>query len=256
MTDNQKANSESPRRLRVLDLFSGLGGWSQAFLDAGHDVVRVELDPRFRDVPGTRIMDARDWTEGGFDVVLASPPCQGFSTASLGHHWGRSWEPGRDADYSIKTDVGRLCLELARWTFDHAPGFGRFVWIENPRAMLRKTVWSLRLPRRTVTYCQYGLPYQKPTDLWGVFPSTWTPRPACRARAPCRQSAPRGSKTGLQGVGHEGYIRRGDRGRHPMGATWNSRTHNKGVPVETTAAKRALVPYELSREVMEAVTAS
>ena len=32
-------------KLRVLDLFAGEKGWSQAFADAGHIVVTVELNP-------------------------------------------------------------------------------------------------------------------------------------------------------------------------------------------------------------------
>ena len=33
------------RKLRVLDLFAGEKGWSQAFADAGHEVVTVEINP-------------------------------------------------------------------------------------------------------------------------------------------------------------------------------------------------------------------
>ena len=36
--------------MRVLDLFAGLKGWSQAFSDRGHDVRTVENDKRFDDI--------------------------------------------------------------------------------------------------------------------------------------------------------------------------------------------------------------
>lgn len=202
--------------MKVLDLFSGLGGWSQAFMDAGHEVVRIELDPRFKDVPGTVTADVRDFKETGFDVALASPPCEGFSVAAI----GKNWRSSLDAGYVPTTDRARLGLELARWTFTNAPKMGRHVWIENPRAMLRTQMFTRALARRTVTYCAYGLPYQKPTDLWGVYPAKWHPRPVCKPRAPCHEAASRGAKTGLQGV------------RDP--------------------AKRSVVPYQLSREVLEA----
>ena len=75
--------------LRVLDLFSGLGGFSEAFLRAGHDVVRLDNNSMMIDIEGTQIYDvtkvlqddshAQMW--GSFDVILASPPCLDFSLA-------------------------------------------------------------------------------------------------------------------------------------------------------------------------------
>ena len=37
--------------MRVLDLFSGMGGFSEAFLLAGDEVVRVENNPLLSEVP-------------------------------------------------------------------------------------------------------------------------------------------------------------------------------------------------------------
>lgn len=34
--------------MRVLDLFSGLGGWSSAFIAAGNDVTTVDIDTKFK----------------------------------------------------------------------------------------------------------------------------------------------------------------------------------------------------------------
>lgn len=81
--------------MKVLDLCSGLGGFSEAFLQAGHDVLRIENNPLLADVPHTQIMDIfefRDWLEDIvnndrdeefpiIDIVLFSPPCYEFSTA-------------------------------------------------------------------------------------------------------------------------------------------------------------------------------
>ena len=55
------------------------------------------------------------------------------------------------------------------------------------------------LERRTVTYCQYGEPRMKPTDLWGGFPPGLEFR-RCRNGDPCHEAAPRGAKTGTQGI--------------------------------------------------------
>lgn len=40
----------------------------------------------------------------------------------------------------------------------------------------------------------------KPTDIWHNSP--WIPRPKCKRGAPCHTPAPRGSKTGTQGMGN------------------------------------------------------
>jgi len=79
--------------MRVLDLFSGFGGWSQAFVTAGHEVMRIENNPLLKDIPHTNLMcvkEFRDWIieqqERGYalarpDLILASPPCLEFSNA-------------------------------------------------------------------------------------------------------------------------------------------------------------------------------
>ena len=43
--------------MKVLDLFSGLGGFSEAFLLAGDEVVRVENNPLLSEVPATTQQD-------------------------------------------------------------------------------------------------------------------------------------------------------------------------------------------------------
>ena len=61
------------------------------------------------------------------------------------------------------------------------------------------------LPRYTVTYCQYStdLPLEqrrmKPTDIWTNHPNPKF-KPICKNGAPCHVAAPRGSKTGTQGI--------------------------------------------------------
>lgn len=47
--------------------------------------------------------------------------------------------------------------------------------------------------------CQYGETRMKPTDIWHHSPA-WTPRPACKNGDPCHVAAPRGSRTGTQGI--------------------------------------------------------
>lgn len=76
----------------MIDLFSGLGGASEAFLKNGWDVRRVENNPVFcaggeHSVPHTQCADVMtlkiDDSAKGVDFLWASPPCYEFSTAYM-----------------------------------------------------------------------------------------------------------------------------------------------------------------------------
>ncbi len=74
-------------------------------------------------------------------------------------------------------------------------------FIENPRGMLRKMPFMQEFTRHTVWYCQYGDKRAKPTDIW-TNSKTWIPKPVCHnGNLNCHhEPAPRGSKTGTQGL--------------------------------------------------------
>ena len=201
--------------MRILDLFAGTGSATKAFEDAGHEVIRVEIDPRF-EAEETNVLEL-DWfylqnNYGQFDFIWASPPCTSFSVASIGHHW-KDGNPSDQALHGIE-----LVLHTIDLIKDLKPTFG---WIiENPRGLLRIQPFMQSLPRQTITYCQYGDTRMKPTDLWGVVKG-WTPRPACKNGDKCHEAAPRGSRTGTQGL--TGWV------------------------------QRSMIPYELSKELLEAI---
>ena len=138
----------------VLDLCSGLGGWSEPWLRAGHTVIRVDLNPKFAGVPFTLTANVMDYEPSGtVDVILASPPCEGLSV-------GRKLGIGDDERKRRYLGIANRCRQIAethgeRWV------------IENPRGELRKA-WGP--PTTTVYYCQYGESYAKPTDLWSNDP--------------------------------------------------------------------------------------
>jgi len=72
--------------MKCLDLYSGLGGASQAFVNAqSWEVLRIENNPLLGHVPHTRIMDARGFMPEVFadewDLMIAAPPCVEFSQA-------------------------------------------------------------------------------------------------------------------------------------------------------------------------------
>jgi hypothetical protein len=133
------------------------------------------------------------------DVIWASPPCTTFSVASIGKHWTPDKQP--------KTHEAMVGLEILQKTISIIQSYQYYnpnlIWyIENPRGMMRKmdVAWDyMKHVRHTVTYCQYGDTRMKPTDIW-TNNYDWESRPACKNGDSCHVSAPRGSRTGTQGL--------------------------------------------------------
>ena len=129
------------------------------------------------------------------DIIWASPPCTAFSVASIGKNWTKVGN-----DYLPKNPRAELGLKLVQKTLEIIEHFNPiYFFIENPRGMLRKMPIMAHLKRQGVTYCQYGDTRMKPTDIW-TNSDKWIPRPMCSNGSPCHISAPRGSRTGTQGL--------------------------------------------------------
>lgn len=187
--------------MKVLELFSGTRSIGRAFEARGHEVFSVDYDRKFLanahcDIETLTAAQVLEWF-GRPDVIWASPDCTTFSIAAISHHRRRDPETGfllPVSDYAVKCDrVDRHVMQLIQ---ELAP---RYWFIENPRGGMRKVEWMQGLPRYTVTYCQYGDIRMKPTDIWTNHPN---PRfkPPCSNGDPCHEGAPRGAKTGTQGI--------------------------------------------------------
>lgn len=202
--------------MKVLDLFSGKGGFCAAFKERGHEVFTVDINKRFGcDLTADVLTLTPADLGSGYDIIIASPPCQCFSVASMGKHWGTPYG-------TPKTQEARTAMLLVAHTMELLEKMNPEFWlVENPRGMMRKLPTMQKYPRRTITYCQYGEKRMKPTDIWGVMPPTFQFRKSCRNGDKCHDAAPRGSKTGTQGI--------------------------KG------SADRAIVAYEFSKSICEAM---
>ena len=160
--------------MKVIDLYSGLGGWGAAFLDRGHDVLSIDIEPSFnpdivsdiRDLFREDITDSGEWENPA--VILASPPCNCFSVASIRYYW----ENGKPKNEKVRSYI-RLTYQTIGLIYSLRPTY----WVlENPRALLRT------------------MNFMKPTDLWGNLPRMDWPEPKDWIKAP------RGSKLGVQGI--------------------------------------------------------
>lgn len=182
--------------MNVLELFAGSRSIGKAAERQGHQVFSTDLN----DFDGIDyVCDVLMFDVGVMpfkpNVIWASPPCTGFSVAAIGHHW-----TGGAGAYIPKTETARLGIQLLRETLRIIDEIQPAVWfIENPRGLMRKMPELQGMQRHTVTYCQYGDTRMKPTDIW-TNSKTWKPRPMCKNGAPCHEAAPRGSRTGTQGL--------------------------------------------------------
>lgn len=200
------------KKLKTLELYCGTKSFSKVMEAHGHDTCTVDKYPIFEPdfVADLLTLDPHTVAVIGedVDILWASPPCQGFSVAVIGRNWNH--------DHTPKTDSARLAMQLAIRTLDLVKSINpKWFFIENPRGKLRRMPFMEELERAggvkrvTVSYCQYGDTRQKPTDIW-TNALWWNPKPKCARGAKCHEAAPRGSKTGTQGI--KGAT---DRGRIP-----------------------------------------
>lgn len=218
---------QTERRV-CLDLFAGLGGrpdvehgFSSAFQTAdGWDVVTVDINEEFDPDLCADVLELEPADLlaeiGDYDVlvVLAGHPCTLFSTAGNHDEW----------DLESRQPVGERARRHVAMLF-HTVGLIRalapdFWYLENPKRSRAK--WLIGPPDATVTYCQYGMDYQKPTGLWGDHAPGMTYR-----------SCPRGSDC------------------HASNTKDDGTSAVESMPSD--AGERSLFPRELSEEILSAV---
>lgn len=189
--------------MKTVELFCGTKSFSKVMEAAGHETWTTDNDPVFEASVVQSVLDPLELPYRP-DILWASPPCEGFSVASIGANW-----TGGYRGYEPKSDTARRSIALAKRTMEVIEQEKPTWWfIENPRGLLRKMPFmedfiasKLRVRRVTISYCQYGDTRMKPTDIW-CNAWWWTPRPICKNGMPCHVAAPRGSKTGTQGIGN------------------------------------------------------
>ena len=135
--------------MRVLELCAGSKSFTKVCTSMGWDCTTVDVNPRYEpDI----LADVRalHFTEGEFDVIWASPPCEHYSIAKTR---GERNLPHYDS-------IVLACLRI----IDEVKPL---VWIvENPMGLLRHRPFMSSLPKWTVDYCMFGAPYRKRTDLF------------------------------------------------------------------------------------------
>ncbi|WP_288395417.1 DNA cytosine methyltransferase [uncultured Vagococcus sp.] len=187
--------------IKVLELFAGTRSIGKAFEEKGYEVYSVEWDKKHKDID--LYIDIKELTVdfilknfGRPDVIWASPDCTSYSIAAISHHRAKE----DDGNLAPKSDYAKFCDEVNIHVLELIKELNpKYYFIENPRGGMRKMNFMKDLPRYTVTYCQYGDTRMKPTDIWTNHPSP-NFKPMCKNGEPCHVAAPRGSRTGTQGL--------------------------------------------------------
>lgn len=187
--------------MKLLELFAGSRSIGKIAEGAEIEVFSVDIKP-FDGIDLVKDIEFLKPKDIPFkpDFIWASPPCTTYSIAAISHH--------RNEDTTPKTDFAAKSDRLVKNVLNIINSFGVHYYIENPVGMLRKMPFMKGLNRTTVTYCSYGDIRMKPTDIWSnniydMFNlDGWQPKPMCfNGNKKCHhEAAPRGSKTGTQGL--------------------------------------------------------
>ena len=187
--------------MKVLELFAGTKSVGRAFERHGHEVFSVEWDKRFdgislyKDISTLTAQEILD-SFGRPDVIWASPDCSTYSVAAISTHRKKE----QSGNLAPLTEYAEFCDRTNAHVLDLIRELKpKFWFIENPRGGLRSMLFMRGLPRYTVTYCQYGEKRMKPTDIWTNHPDPKF-KPPCKNGDPCHTRAPRGARTGTQGI--------------------------------------------------------
>lgn len=186
--------------MKVLELFAGTRSIGKAFEARGHEVFSVDWNKDFKGMNlyediSTLTVEKIISLFGRPDVIWASPDCTTFSMAGISHHRRKV-----DGKLIPISDYAKFCDTCDKHVIDLIRELKPKYWfIENPRGGMRKMDFMEGLPRYTVTYCKYGDKRMKPTDIWTNHPDPDF-IPPCKNGDTCHEPAPRGSRTGTQGL--------------------------------------------------------
>jgi len=154
--------------MRVLELFSGTGSVGKACKEKGYEV--ISLDLKNADI-NTDILewDYKQFEQGHFDIIWASPPCHTFSKCR--RSWvGRKTKAFGDTTIThemLDADMVERGLPLLRKAQEIIEYFEPKQWfIENPATGKMKEFLT-DLPHYDVDYCRYcDWGYKKRTRIW------------------------------------------------------------------------------------------
>jgi len=167
------------KRKTMIELFSGSGSMASSFREIGYDVFTIDINP---DCNPDMVADINEIGRIHMplkflepDVIWAGLDCTYWSRANnKGNHLGKGG--------TLLTQSAREAKKTAINTLNFIKELNpKFWFIENPggNGGLKQQNFMKKYPMVEIYYCQYGGIFQKPTCIWGKFPSKWIPKTVC-----------------------------------------------------------------------------
>ena len=180
--------------MEVLDLFCGTKSLKPIVIEKGWKYTGLDIEEKFN--PEICI-DFLDWDYKNFvapDILWASPDCSVYSMASGSKSFNKDREPVSDKAKLHLKILDKL-KKVINYYLEQNPNL--IYYVENPTARM---VWFMTdYPRYDISYCKYGFDRMKPTTIWSNIEG-FVPK-KCIKKDNCNHiKAPRGSKTGTQGI--------------------------------------------------------
>ena len=183
--------------MKVVELFAGTQSCSKVARELEYNTWTTDWDGHFNcdltgDILDEKIQDQIMEEIKDCDMVWMSPECTKWSLSAGNTYWTKYRMPKRKDVYdSIKM------MLFCRFVADYCIKHNKLFFIENPNG---RAVWIMdNQYLKRCWYCQYGDTRAKPTNLWTnidmEFRTCFNGNPNCH-----HESAPRGSKTGTQGL--------------------------------------------------------
>lgn len=152
------------RSKTVISLYDRTGRWSEPFVDAGFEVIPLDLEVDDVDISQIDI----EWIDDNIinqDIfaIIAAPPCTSFSVA------GNKW----DYDEATKERRAKQLAEninLVEHASDMISYLKPEIWaLENPIGTIVRHAPHLGEPAIQFNPHNFGDPYTKLTQIWGSF---------------------------------------------------------------------------------------
>jgi len=152
--------------MKALDLFCGLGGWSDGLVLEGFEVMGVEINSKIAELYNHPVIveDVKNLKGKQFpnyDLIVGSPPCRDFSVVGdvFGHTWKRPPDPKGEG-------MGLVNAFLA------------IVKQANPKFWLMENVPRLEKYLGKAKFCTFLGDKHMKRCFWGDFPAFLVPKDA------------------------------------------------------------------------------
>ena len=161
-------------KANFIELYSGSKTITKEFEKAGFSSISIDnncsLDPVIcRDI----MTISPDEIEA--NIIWASPDCSKWSFAA----GSKNEFTKANQDEPLSEDA-LDAIKMIEHTLELCKRAKHYWFLENPyHGALRMNDMMKPYNSRMVSYCNYGVPHQKRTMIWGRFPPSWNPRSHC-----------------------------------------------------------------------------